>query len=29
MVPVYELPNGAILTESKVQMDYIEDAFPG
>ena len=24
MVPVFELPNGAIITESKVQMDFLE-----
>ena len=29
MVPVFELPNGAIITESKVQMDFLEDAYPG
>ena len=29
MVPVTELPNGSIIIESKVQMDFVEDAYPG
>ena len=29
LVPITELPNGAIITESKVQMDFVEDAYPG
>jgi len=28
MVPVWELPDGTILTESKVLMDYVEEAYP-
>lgn len=27
-VPMYELPNGAIIYESKILMDYAEEAFP-
>lgn len=29
LVPVYELPNGEIITESKVVMDFVEEAYPG
>jgi glutathione S-transferase len=28
MVPVWEVPSGDIITESKVLMDYVEDAYP-
>lgn len=28
LVPVLELPDGTILNESKVLMDFVEDAFP-
>lgn len=28
MVPILELPDGKILTDSKILMDYVEDAYP-
>ena len=28
LVPILELPNGATICESKVILDYIEDAYP-
>jgi glutathione S-transferase len=28
LVPVLELPDGTIITESKIIMDYVEDAYP-
>ena len=28
LVPIWETPDGTILTESKVLMDYVEDAYP-
>ncbi len=29
LVPIFELPNGTAICESKVILDYIEDAYPG
>lgn len=28
LVPVLELPNGTVINESKVLMEYVEDAYP-
>ena len=28
LIPIFELPDGTILNESKVLMDYVEDAYP-
>ena len=27
-VPIFELPDGTIITESKVLLEYVEDAYP-
>ena len=28
LVPIFELPDGTVLNESKILMEYIEDAYP-
>lgn len=28
LVPILELPNGAIINESKIIMEYLEEAYP-